>query len=488
MLMLPLLFITSCKEDDPEPAEDPIASFQYEIDEANYLLVTFTSFSENAATYSWNFGDNETSAEENPVHTYSAVGDYTVTLTATNVDGVAATKTETFTITNPDAALELLTGAVSKEWKLFRVGSALGLGPNAEDSYSYFQEGNDSGKRPCLFTQTFTFHKDGKFVFDDMGVFWGENDPFGTTDVHETCFEPTAANMVNLEGADVSAWGSGTHAFTYDPSNGDMSLTGMGAWIGFVHTVGNETYSNIPTVSRNLTVSIVQETGYDVMTVAYAYADLYWVANYVNYSDPSLEPAIVQEPVVVVCDPLASISPTEISHTFASNDAADWVLLQPSDSGSELTLGVDDPTDATAAKVGKYSRIEGVSYQELQFKLDPANAINFENLTTITMDVYLPSTNAYDAANLTDNVFIGFGATECPPDWYTDQHEYQETGVAKDTWVTLTYPLNDATYVAIPENGATVFDRNDLDMIYIAIGGGGHGVGADFYMRNFKIQ
>ncbi len=196
---------------------------------------------------------------------------------------------------------------------------------------------------------------------------------------------------------------------------------------------------------------------------------------------------MVTEFVPEECSPLEAVSPEIISHTFASNDASEWNLLQPSESGAGLELGVDDPTDATATKVGKYIRNAGTDFQELQFKLDPLNAINFENLSTITMDVYMPSSNDY-SGDLTDNVFIGFGATECPPDWFTDQHEYQEVAVEKDTWVTITFDLTDPAYVAQPDNGATVFDRNDLDMIYIAIGGAGHGVGGEFFMRNFKIE
>ncbi|MBC7227429.1 MAG: DUF11 domain-containing protein [Thermoflexales bacterium] len=49
--------------------------------------VTFTNLSRNATAYQWDFGDGNTSTAANPVHTYAAVGTYTVVLTASNPCG-----------------------------------------------------------------------------------------------------------------------------------------------------------------------------------------------------------------------------------------------------------------------------------------------------------------------------------------------------------------------------------------------------------------
>ena len=51
------------------------------------LAVAFTDASVGAASWSWEFGDGATSARQNPVHTYTAAGIYTVTLTAANSAG-----------------------------------------------------------------------------------------------------------------------------------------------------------------------------------------------------------------------------------------------------------------------------------------------------------------------------------------------------------------------------------------------------------------
>jgi hypothetical protein len=61
--------------------EDPIALYTYE---AENQMLTFTNTSTNADSYSWDFGDGNTSIEENPIHVYLEGGDYTVTLTASN--------------------------------------------------------------------------------------------------------------------------------------------------------------------------------------------------------------------------------------------------------------------------------------------------------------------------------------------------------------------------------------------------------------------
>lgn len=494
ILLAPMVFITSCRDDD-DAVVKPIASFQAVVDAEDFFKVNFINVSQNATSYSWDFGDGVgTSTEESPSYTYSAGGVYTVTLIASDDSGESSTKTEDVTITDPDAALTLLSGSVSKTWSLLREGTSMLLASGPDYASIYWEGSSNDGQRPCLYDDEFTFNRDGSFSYDDGGTFWAEYGVFNnvagcdTNITAESCFDAIAANMLNACGDDVSAWLSGNHTYTYNVSTGTITLSGDGAWMGIpkLGTTGG-VIAPENSVTFNAVVVDGGTSGVDSLFINFEYEAEFWPFTYVSYADPSLQPDLVTEYVEPTCNPLVAISPTEISHTFASNDASEWVLLQASESGSTLTLGVDDPTDATATKVGQYTRVAGVAYQELQFKLDPANAINFENLTTVSMEVYLPSSNDH-TGDLTDNVFVGFGATECPPNWYEDQHEYQEMAIAKDTWVTVTFQLNAPDYVAVTGNGATVYDRNDLDMIYIAIGGAGHEVGGEFYMRNFVIE
>ena len=70
-------------------APAPTADFEYTVDG---LKVTFTNKSQNATASKWDFGDDETSKEASPVHTYAAPGTYTVKLTVANADGATASK------------------------------------------------------------------------------------------------------------------------------------------------------------------------------------------------------------------------------------------------------------------------------------------------------------------------------------------------------------------------------------------------------------
>lgn len=65
--------------------DPPIASFSGTPQVGtNPLQVNFNSFSINATSYLWDFGDGNNSTEENPSHTYQNGGSYTVVLTASN--------------------------------------------------------------------------------------------------------------------------------------------------------------------------------------------------------------------------------------------------------------------------------------------------------------------------------------------------------------------------------------------------------------------
>jgi len=85
----------------------PVAAFTGTPTTGDYpLAVAFTDQSTGSPTsWSWTFGDGGTSAAQNPSHTYTAAGSYTVILTATNAAGSdSETKTGYITVTEPGGA------------------------------------------------------------------------------------------------------------------------------------------------------------------------------------------------------------------------------------------------------------------------------------------------------------------------------------------------------------------------------------------------
>jgi len=108
--MLGVLLVTmimfSCKKEDP-----PVADFQADAtDVFTTAVVTFTDLStNNPTTWDWDFGDMETSTLQNPTHTYTEAGVYTVSLTTTNEGGSnTATKTDYITVTVEQTEAEKL--------------------------------------------------------------------------------------------------------------------------------------------------------------------------------------------------------------------------------------------------------------------------------------------------------------------------------------------------------------------------------------------
>jgi PKD repeat protein len=81
--------ITGAPPPPPPPPEPPTADFSWFCDA---LTCTFTDASndpENALTaWSWDFGDGNTSTLQNPSHSYTDAGSYTVTLQVTDGDGL----------------------------------------------------------------------------------------------------------------------------------------------------------------------------------------------------------------------------------------------------------------------------------------------------------------------------------------------------------------------------------------------------------------
>lgn len=74
----------------------PISSF---VMTPTFMTVDFTDFSSNSAnSWSWDFGDGNTSVLQNPSHTYTVEGTYTICLTASSMCGTGTTSCDSVTV------------------------------------------------------------------------------------------------------------------------------------------------------------------------------------------------------------------------------------------------------------------------------------------------------------------------------------------------------------------------------------------------------
>ncbi|MDQ1252357.1 MAG: hypothetical protein QG646_1478 [Euryarchaeota archaeon] len=131
------------------------------------LSVQFTDLSKNATALSWNFGDGNTSASNNLVHTFYTAGKYTVNLTVTNENGSnsktmeitvdkALSEEKVFPVANFNANptsgnaplsvqfTDLSQNAVSRSWDLNNDGTA--ESGEASPVYTYNDPGTYTAK------------------------------------------------------------------------------------------------------------------------------------------------------------------------------------------------------------------------------------------------------------------------------------------------------------------------------------------------------
>ncbi|MBL4765846.1 MAG: S8 family serine peptidase [Colwellia sp.] len=85
----------------------PDVSFAYE---AELLTATFTDNStdrnDDIVSWDWNFGDGEISTEQNPVHAFAATGNYEVTLTVTDAEGLNSSETMVLSVSSAEVSIE----------------------------------------------------------------------------------------------------------------------------------------------------------------------------------------------------------------------------------------------------------------------------------------------------------------------------------------------------------------------------------------------
>lgn len=355
-LVLGLFILGSCSDDEitggGPTTNDPIASFQFEISATDFNTVTFTNFSDNADSYSWDFGDGNTVTEESPTHTYAEAGDFEVTLTATN-SSTSHTSSKTVTIVDPNSAIKDLTGETSKVWKLSRNIAdeeyPLLVGPEDRSQIWWAYGLNDPiGSRPCIMEEEYIFHSDGTFEYDSKGSVFAD---FGVwnDDVAGQCIDDTDASlMTGPGGEDLTAWGSGTFAFTYDPAAAALTVTGLGAHVG-LPKVGTNAEFSVPQNEVIYTVTSIETDGpVDKMYLETNIDGGYWQFILVSYDDPTTEPDLPGAPPTTSFSFEIDGSTVAFTNNTINGDTYSW------DFGDNNTSMEESPTH-TYATDGNYT-------------------------------------------------------------------------------------------------------------------------------------
>lgn len=307
LLLLGVVFISSCKKDKDK---EVMASFTYVQDAGNFLKVNFTNESQNFESVSWDFGDGSAlSTEENPVHLYAAAGSYVVTITAKSGSN-SESYNETIVISDPNAELTKLTGAVSKTWKLVREGSTSAkyypftvgeLNPDGTRKGIWWQFGKNEelSKRPCTLNDEYTFTREGlAFTRDLKGDFWAGDGGIYSAPVEFSCQEVGAAGTTtNKEGIDITAWRNMTGTFVLTPgAKPTLKVVGNGAYVGLEKVATNK---EVKAPQADVTYDIARLVDGDVDTLVLvvhynfdddAEMDAYWEIVLVHYDNPNDEP------------------------------------------------------------------------------------------------------------------------------------------------------------------------------------------------------
>lgn len=128
----------------------------------NEFIFTNTTNPGNApVTYAWDFGDGTTGNVMNPVKVYSAPGNYTVTLTATNSHGNSIHTTQTVVhapvapVVSQSSTGGAGSGSITKHFTVTNASSFTG--------YSWALTGQGSGLFPNSSTANFTFTQAGYY-------------------------------------------------------------------------------------------------------------------------------------------------------------------------------------------------------------------------------------------------------------------------------------------------------------------------------------
>ncbi|MDJ1504244.1 PKD domain-containing protein [Xanthocytophaga agilis] len=211
----------------------------------NTFLLTSTS--DNTFYYKWDKGDGDF-VEGNKVDTayFADMGDYTIKLMVLGKGGHGQTEQVVkVTQDDPDGCAgkkALLTGCANKTWILEPAAGSLWVGELSGNQWWANGANEVTGSRACVFDDTYTFSKDGSFVFANQNTF-GVDEESGKVWPNDMGL-PVGCHAMSEIPSKYSAWGSGNHTFKIVGGN-KLQVNGKGAFMA-LYKVGETEITAVP--------------------------------------------------------------------------------------------------------------------------------------------------------------------------------------------------------------------------------------------------
>lgn len=213
----------TCNPPDDVPETDFIVNTEINCGGASY----FTDLSSNIPiAWEWDFGDGGTSSDQNPVHTYTVEGTYTVTLTATNLVGSnTETKVDYITVSYPEEpVVEGDTNCFDQTATLLATGEGTLKWYDAATGGSLVYEGETFTTPPLDVTTTYYVEDD---LYDSPDYVGPIDSDFGTGDYyigdqHLTFDNPNPAFLKSVK---VYAGSAGERTVELRDADGDVLET-----------------------------------------------------------------------------------------------------------------------------------------------------------------------------------------------------------------------------------------------------------------------
>ena len=487
-------FFVSCSDGDDDivdPGEVTVAFTS----SADGLTLTFVNASTNATDYQWDFGDGNTSTDENPVHIYANAGSYDVTLTASNSANSAEVTNQAITLNGGPLASKI----VGKEWIAAR-GNVFcySQGDIGSETFNELGGGNFGwgdvpggwallSARPALANDEYVFNVDGSYSVDFKGDLWAEYsmwDEFGE-------FAITIADGIpaSYNGDDMTAFSNPNDdwSFVVDENESTITVNGNGAHIlnpRLVNTAaGTAVLTPQPSVWYDI-VRVVEVEGAADTLVLYAEVSDLGSAGFGHYITLHAYENEADIPGFFVAPDhySSSVASTTITHDFLTAEgsgegihsidgpyAAEYGVEIGGETGAKLTRPVGD-------QWGNYFMRAGTSGGD-------RSEIDFSGgETVVQFDVYLPSTNDY-TAELVNIVRVRFfDESRLGGNFWQEYIQLEETDLAEDSWVSLSFDFTALLAEAAANN-------NEPDGVFIEFGEVGTPTTSEsvMYVKNFRF-